>query len=670
MNRYSTMKGRARSVMFAIVVLLGWPLSLCAHTLELGSDGKTTISITLTGRDSLHLMYEADTILIDEIVLTYDGRAKDSLTILLDRDNTRVFSGEVTNSLSSEEIKKLNRGEGITLSIGETYTISHGNKMWELSFIGNSSAPSAPEEDESEVGENEPTIDNSKNDIWNWHFIMALLVVFGAGVAFILLERNSFKKGDSSPEPPSPESEKPSAASSTELDERGKLLEQIGEQVRSTLEERMPDIIKQELEKALSEVSKRERIPDSQYKEDTLGQENQRREITDAQLSDEANRPKLTNFYIDQLSKSGFSDFNNEKEKIPFDEFWRNIADSLKKAKDESLRPSDEDIVTQAIRDKKLTNEQKEMLLHGLVESINQNLGENKKFVNTSLDEFVGQVVKIIQDAESLQNATEDNLLKLMKEGIEGLEAENLGEAFGKVCTLEEHNKEMNEKTNAITELEREKENLMSATQSMLDKLHSYADALEDKQSPLLFPCSDSFGEQCEDIEGRLYMDLKQVANRIKEFTLPDSTPPTDTKRAIQNLLVDIINEEDSPIDRICRYYAYSRLPFMSDRTREYGIYFNRLNMGDLFRAVNHLFVAFGISFDIPVLFVMGIDEGHYENLTGRESSDLDSFCPNSCNHVGSIDTKNRPANVVVDIVKVGYTVEGKNERRTSVLTY
>ena len=56
--------------------------------------------------------------------------------------------------------------------------------------------------------------------------------------------------------------------------------------------------------------------------------------------------------------------------------------------------------------------------------------------------------------------------------------------------------------------------------------------------------------------------------------------------------------------------------------------------------------------------------------LQGKHNGDLDNLCQNSRNHFDNIDSKVKPSDVIVDMINVGFSVDGKVERITSVLTY
>lgn len=211
---------------------------------------------------------------------------------------------------------------------------------------------------------------------------------------------------------------------------------------------------------------------------------------------------------------------------------------------------------------------------------------------------------------------------------------------------------------------------LMSESEKLVDMLHRGAEKIEGSIKQMLCPCSENEEEQCGDIESRLDASVSEFVQRMKNFSCDGDMKPVETRKKIQELLCSEIELENGLVDTICRYYAYSRLPFMTDTSREYGITFKRRNMAGLFGALNEVFVQFGISLDVPLLFVMGIDEGSYENFTGQTYGDLDNLCQNSRNHIENIDSNSKPSDIIVDLVKVGYAVDGNVIRKASVLTY
>lgn len=228
----------------------------------------------------------------------------------------------------------------------------------------------------------------------------------------------------------------------------------------------------------------------------------------------------------------------------------------------------------------------------------------------------------------------------------------------------------INNQNEKISSLENDNQNLMSESMKMVETLHDSAEIILESCKTILNPCSDDEEAQCVDIEDRLFSDLKSSVTKLKIFSVSNETVPVETRKKIQELLINEISSDNSPINTVCRYYAYSKLPFMTDTAREYGITFNRKNMTGLYTAIENLYVQFGINLNIPSLFVMGIEEGEFENVTGKMYGDLDNLCQNSRNHFDNIDSASKPSNVIVDVVNVGYSVDGKVGRITSVLTY
>ena len=274
---------------------------------------------------------------------------------------------------------------------------------------------------------------------------------------------------------------------------------------------------------------------------------------------------------------------------------------------------------------------------------------------NSYVSSGQSNIIKLLNDYNDLVTSNEEQLSTDIRE-----KAEHITQLESKIESKQEEVNALTQKNNV----------LMTETEKMLENLRSSADRIIDSCKTILHPCSDSDESQCVDIEDRLFADLLNSTNHIKALSISNESIPADTRKAIQQILIQELIAENSPINTVCRYYAYSRLPFMTDTSREYGITFNRKNMSELFHAVEILYVQFGINLSIPDLFVAGFEEGNFENLTGQTYGDLDNLCQNSRNHFDNIDSKVKPSNVIVDVINVGYAVDGKVERITSVLTY
>lgn len=267
-------------------------------------------------------------------------------------------------------------------------------------------------------------------------------------------------------------------------------------------------------------------------------------------------------------------------------------------------------------------------------------------------------------------NQKASELLSLLIKSVKNKEFTLTSTIKDRDNTIEGLNATIDGNKTRISNLEQEKEMLMTPSAQLVDALHEKAAAVRDAMKTILNPCSDADEAQCIDIEDRLFNGLKQFVEQVHSFNVDINTTPVETRKQAQRLLVNGIIQDNSAINTICRYYAYSRLPFMTDTSREYGITFKRRNMVELFNSIANMYTMLGINFEIPSLFVMGLDDGDFENMTGQAYGDLDNLCQNSRNHFDNIDSKVKPANVIVDIVNVGYSIDGQNVRKPSVLTY
>ena len=320
--------------------------------------------------------------------------------------------------------------------------------------------------------------------------------------------------------------------------------------------------------------------------------------------------------------------------------------------------------VNQFFPDRHIDSVQK--LVNALLK-LSEDIKDNEALIVDELEE------KISMRNNSYVSSGQRNIIKLLNDyndlvttHEEQLNTDIRGKAEY-ITQLESKIESKQEEVNALT---KKNSVLMTETEKMLENLRSSANRIIDSCKTILHPCSDSDESQCVDIEDRLFADILNSTNRIKALSISNESIPIDTRKAIQQILIQELIVENSPINTVCRYYAYSRLPFMTDTSREYGITFNRKNMSELFNAVEILYVQFGINLSIPDLFVAGFEEGNFENLTGQTYGDLDNLCQNSRNHFDNIDSKVKPSNVIVDVINVGYAVDGKVERITSVLTY
>ena len=178
---------------FLAVVLLFIPSIMVADKIEIQDStviivgkGQTNKNGVFTPNGSASL----DSILVDEIVLTYKGKEKHVLSIADSTSNQQLFSREVKNGMSKSEMKNLI----FALTIGHTYIIQHGKeKKWSMT-IPNPNAGKG--EDASNVTSNVNTIENNNDKEDNeksYSWLICVIVAICAGTGFLYLHKRNHK---------------------------------------------------------------------------------------------------------------------------------------------------------------------------------------------------------------------------------------------------------------------------------------------------------------------------------------------------------------------------------------------------------------------------------------------------------------------------------------------
>ena len=187
---------------FLAVALLFIPSIMVADKIELQDStiivvgkGQTNKKGVFTATNSTSL----DSILVDEIVLTYTGKQKNNLSIVDSASNDTLFFHEVTSSMSKQEMKN----SLFSLWAGHTYIIMHGNvKTWNMT-IPNPSVTNKLNEtaDTSKANSNGKEKDNvdkeedeDKEDETSFWWLLCVLVLITAGIGFFYWFTRNRKK--------------------------------------------------------------------------------------------------------------------------------------------------------------------------------------------------------------------------------------------------------------------------------------------------------------------------------------------------------------------------------------------------------------------------------------------------------------------------------------------
>lgn len=310
-----------------------------------------------------------------------------------------------------------------------------------------------------------------------------------------------------------------------------------------------------------------------------------------------------------------------------------------------------ENAINQLLKKIKESDEEAQKLAKKLVELITKYDGEFKA-------DDKAKVIDLLLTYSDKVNAKEQQLNSEIK-------AKD-SEIQGHLATISAREIDITKLKEQQQKLEAEKKELLSESDKMVEFAQACADEIYKRSQITLVDDCDASG-QSETLQQTAQGALEKLLDKVRDVKAAET--PVATRAAFRQVFVEDINDKNGAINVISQYYAYSRLPFMTDSARKYGVYFNRKNMAQLFDAVNDLLIAFGIRLDIPTLFAQSATEGNYTVVNGEEYSELDNFCPQVRNHVDKIDSESKPAQIIYDMVQVGFSVDGRSASKSKVLT-
>ncbi len=321
-------------------------------------------------------------------------------------------------------------------------------------------------------------------------------------------------------------------------------------------------------------------------------------------------------------------------------------------------------------------------MVNKIVKALNQ--------ARTEKDEAEREKEKELRQAEKDKIAMETSLMELVKLGYsivvdkEMDETSTLEEAFNiynnevkmfkrktndTILTKEQQNSQLSQKVaQQSKQIETQEEVISSITNSYAEKFNHGVAELEHWVgiSGYMKACDNMSKRLCKENEERMQATARDFAEKANNLQFGKKSPEK-FYTTIQNFLTKELADENSILCLIAHYYAYSRLAFMTDKTRNYGIYFERKRLTQMFTNVTKLLSDFGIQLIIPTLFSERVSEGDFEDCTGAEYGDLDNICPQSVNYKENIpnpDTKD----IVIDMIRPGYAINGVTINKAKVI--
>lgn len=681
-----------------------------------------------------------DSLLIDEIVLTYTERAKKDFVVKDSISNETIFSHEVTNSMTKNEMKDLY----FSLLSGHTYFIKHGTKEWKISLpVSQEIVKQTKQSDSTMVNsdvEEDRQVPDGKASSISWLLWLLVGVVLGATCVYLFIkylapkmhtenseENSTINEGSTLPEYVEDDSE-------ISNDKKKLYTENISDKPKVDPKE-------QAHKKTLQRIAKLLGLQEYQLQynffETKINEllENSAPQKEPPSVDDSKSGPTLLESFdiykaqdlfaqelikkfeqrtiyaeIIEQAKANVSYYDRVPKEYDIikgiiDEIaktLRTLKGQLEKTR-ETEEPVKETIVSSSFesytewlgkRLKELFDfaydgnmSVKQNLERLIIQERNEpspsELEKEAAPIPIEVEQIRSQLTNKNQEIEGLNSQLKEKNDKINElEGqlnTKGTEIEGLkGQIGTKNSKINELNSKITEqegvirvKTSEISTLKESYEKEQQANMnSLVAKLYNLTDAIEWRT--MFDPCDndDATMNQCYDIEKRLKEKLVQMKERLCGFVPVKSFSLEQIRKAIQEILVKEITSDESVVNSLCRLYAYSNLSFMTDAKREYGVRLRRKNIHDIFYSLENLYIQFGIKLQVPPLFVMESKDGDYENVTGQAYSELGNLCPNVNNHCDNIDSTTKLKDVIVDIDRVGYAVDGNLEVNARVLTY
>ena len=319
-----------------------------------------------------------------------------------------------------------------------------------------------------------------------------------------------------------------------------------------------------------------------------------------------------------------------------------------------------------------------------------QKLKEEKNSLNAQLNNKNKEVTKLVSD---LKKANETISEKAKKISVLETEKSTLEETIiERETTIETKDGQLNQLSKekhtleaeviqcnqTIEKLNIDKDLLSSQKSELQDVIHKDVDAQFDVYSTavdalnkalepeFLKECdldseTDTVESMCAKIRKGVTSFSKAVLSLKDEYF--EST--IALKKAYEKIVAD--NIESHAFTEIARWWAYSRLPFVLDKSREEGRSVEMSSIDTAYAALSRILMLAGYRYQMPVLFVQNLSDGNYKNVTGSEQMNLDYQIPNVRAHVENIDRDDRE-NVILDIVQLGYYKGNELVKKTSVI--
>lgn len=176
-------------------------------------------------------------------------------------------------------------------------------------------------------------------------------------------------------------------------------------------------------------------------------------------------------------------------------------------------------------------------------------------------------------------------------------------------------------------------------------------------------------GEYIFDAEGNVKdnIHLVEQAGDLKQSILECTADNIALLRlSLKDILRKELQAQNGLFEELAKYRAYSQLAFMIEPS-DNGYYLVPQRIASIYNKAIAVIAPYGFSQIVPALFVETIEDGDYLDPEGQPISQLAQMCPLLQQHKEKVD-RNQRADVITDVVRIGFTEDGKTVEKTKIL--
>ena len=227
-----------------------------------------------------------------------------------------------------------------------------------------------------------------------------------------------------------------------------------------------------------------------------------------------------------------------------------------------------------------------------------------------------------------------------------------------KAIGLQRNIGELNQK---VSQLQANSYDLKAETIHALDALKAELD-----KGGYIFDCNNQLPNDDKFLRTNVDTLKQDIADGVKAAGLAEQ------RQELRVVLCKHLSDPDAVLNKLAMYYAYSRLPFMTEPRNERGSFLNAARMTTIYNNVLAVLVPLGMMQIVPQLFVETVEEGagNYENVTGQNDAAV-SLLANMCPSLKQFTDKlyqRESVQVIKDIAQLGFMEDGIVIEKTKVL--